>query len=138
MTLILLAISFTIALTVIAWNFSIYALPFMIGLAAFRYVYATDAGFLISGFAALGAAFLSVTLVLALLALVGNSILRVVLLVIFAAPAAIAGYALLHGVARSAFDSPVALQLLCGTGGLFVGIASMLNISGFSAGMLSR
>ncbi|MDI6025955.1 hypothetical protein QBK99_07115 [Corticibacterium sp. UT-5YL-CI-8] len=65
MTLILLAISFAIALTVIAWHFSIYALPFMVGLAAFRYVHATDAGFLMSGLAALGAAFLSVTLIVA-------------------------------------------------------------------------
>ena len=34
MTLILLAISLTITLCVIAYNFAIYALPFMVGLTA--------------------------------------------------------------------------------------------------------
>lgn len=36
MTLILLAISLSIALCVIAYNFAIYALPFMVGLTAFQ------------------------------------------------------------------------------------------------------
>ena len=45
MTLILLAISLTVALCVIAYNFAIYALPFMVGLTAFQYVHGMDAGF---------------------------------------------------------------------------------------------
>ena len=56
MTLILLAVSLSIALCVIAFNFAIYAPPFMVGLAAFRYVYATDASVAMSFIAALGAA----------------------------------------------------------------------------------
>ena len=56
MTLILLAISLSIALCVIAYNFAISALPFMVGLTAFQYVYGTDAGFFMSGLAAIGAA----------------------------------------------------------------------------------
>lgn len=138
MTLIFLAISFAIVLTIIAFRFAMYALPFMVALAAFRYVHAMDAGFVMSGVAALVAAFLTVTLVVALLAIAGNSVLRVVILVIFAAPAAAAGYALIHGVAHNAIESAIALRLLCGTGGLFVGIAAMLNISEFSAEILSR
>lgn len=49
MTLILLAISLSIALCVIAYNFAIYALPVMVGITAFQYVYGTGAGFLMSG-----------------------------------------------------------------------------------------
>ena len=65
MTLILLAISLTIAMCVIAYNFAIYALPFMVGLSAFQYVHGMEAGFLMSGLAAIGAALLSVALVIA-------------------------------------------------------------------------
>ena len=61
MTLILLAISLTITLCVIAYNFAIYALPFMVGLTAFQYVYGMEAGFLMSGFAAIGTAVLGGT-----------------------------------------------------------------------------
>lgn len=138
MTLILLAISFTIVLTIIALRLAMYALPCMIALAAFRYVHAMDANFLMSALAALGAAFLCVTLVVALLALAGDSVLRIIFLVIFAVPAAVAGYVLVHGVAHNAVESAIALRLLCGTSGLFVGIAAMFNISAFSAAILSR
>ncbi|MCW8060836.1 hypothetical protein [Agrobacterium tumefaciens] len=138
MTLIFLAISFTTMLAIIAFRFAIYALPCMVALAAFRYVHAMDAGVLMSGLAAFGAAFLSVALVVALLAIAGDSLLRIVILVSFAAPAAVAGYALVYGVAHNAVDSVIALRLLCGTGGLIVGIAAMANISAFSADLLSR
>lgn len=60
MTLILFAVSLSIALCVIAWHFAIYALPFMLGLAAFRYAHAADAGVAMSIAAALGAAGFSV------------------------------------------------------------------------------
>lgn len=76
MTLILLAISLTIALCVIAYNFAIYALPFMVGLTAFQYVYGMDAGFLLSALAALGAALLSVALVIAVVGFAKNPALR--------------------------------------------------------------
>lgn len=66
MTLILPQ-SHSITLCVIAYNFAIYALPFMVGLTAFQYVYGTDAGFFMSGLAAIGAALLSIGLVIAVL-----------------------------------------------------------------------
>lgn len=112
MTLILLAISLSIALCVIAYNFAIYALPFMVGLTAFQYVYGTGAGFLVSAFATLGAALLSVGLVIAVLGFAKKPALRLVALAIFAVPAAIAGYALVYGVTRNAIDSTIALNLL--------------------------
>ncbi|MCK9549332.1 hypothetical protein [Aquamicrobium sp.] len=46
----------SIALCVIAFIFAIYALLFMVGITAFQYVYDTDAGFMMSGFAAIGVA----------------------------------------------------------------------------------
>lgn len=138
MTLILLAISLSIALCVIAYNFAIYALPVMVGITAFQYVYGTGAGFLMSGFAALGAALLSVGLVIAVLGFAKNPALRLVALAIFAAPAAIAGYALVYGVTKNAIDSTIALNLLGGAGGLFIGIAAMLNLNALGTAVLSR
>ncbi|MCG7507825.1 hypothetical protein [Mesorhizobium retamae] len=138
MTLILLAISLSIALCVIAYNFAVYALPFMVGLTAFQYVYATNAGFLMSGLAAIGAALLSVGLVIAVLGFAKNPALRLVALAIFAVPAAIAGYALVYGVTKNAIDSTIALNLLGGAGGLFIGIAAMLNLNALGTAVLSR
>lgn len=138
MTLILLAISLSITLCVIAYNFVIYALPFMVGLTAFQYVYGTGAGFLMSGLSAIGAALLSIGLVIAVLGFAKNPALRLVALAIFAVPAAIAGYALVYGITKNAIDSTIALNLLGGAGGLFIGIAAMLNLNALGTVVFSR
>lgn len=138
MTLILLAISLTIALCVIAYNFAIYALPFMVGLTAFQYVYGMEAGFLLSALAALGAALLSVALVIAVVGFAKNPALRLIALAVFAVPAMIAGYALVHGVTKNFVDSTIMLNLLGGAGGLFIGIAAMLNLNALGTGVPSR
>lgn len=138
MTLILLAVTLSIALCVIAYNFAIYALPFMVGLTAFQYVYGTGAGFLMSGLAAVGAALLSVGLVIAVLGFTKSPALRLIALAIFAVPAAIAGYALVYGVTKNAIDSTIALNLLGGAGGLFIGIAAMLSLNALGTSVLTR
>lgn len=138
MTLILLAISLSIALCVLAFNFAIYALPFMVGLTAFQYVYGTDAGFLMSGLAAIAAALLSVGLVIAILGFAKNPALRLIALGAFAIPAFIAGYALFYGVAKNAIDPGIVLTMLCGTSGLIVGIAAMVNLNALGTVVYSR
>lgn len=137
MTLILLAISLSITLCVIAFKFAIYALPFWVGLSAFRFVYATEAGFLLSGLAAAAAALLSIGLVIAVLAIAKNPILRLLALAVFAIPAVIAGYALVHGVTHDVIESTIALNLLCGASGLIVGIAAMVNLNAVGETVLS-
>ena len=138
MTLILLAISLTIAMCVIAYNFAIYALPFMVGLTVFQYVHGAAAGFLMSGLAAIGAALLSVALVIAVVGFAKNPALRLMALAVFAIPATIAGYALVHGVTKNFIDSTIALNLLGSAGGLFIGIAAMLNLNALGTAILSR
>lgn len=138
MTLILLVISLSIALCVIAYNFAIYALPFMVGLTAFQHLHGTGAGFFMSGLAALAAAVFSVGLVIAVLGFAKNPGLRLVALATFAVPSAIAGYALVYGVTKNAIDSTIALNLLGGAGGLFIGVAAMLNINALGTAVLSR
>lgn len=138
MTLILLAISLSITACIIAYNFAIYALPFMVGLTAAQYAWSAGAGFLMSGAAAIAAALLSVAFVIAVLGFAKNPALRLFALALFAVPAAIAGYALVHGVAKNAVDSAVLLNLLGGAGGLFIGIAAMVNLNALGVSTLSR
>ncbi|MEW4460004.1 hypothetical protein AB1K42_18090 [Roseibium algicola] len=138
MTLILLAISLSVALCVLAFNFAIYALPVMTGIAVFQHVHAAGAGFGLSALAALGGAAVSVGLVIAVLGFGRNPLLRLVALTMFAAPAAIAGYALTHGLAKHALDSAIALNFLCGTCGLIVAVAAMINLSALGENVLLR
>lgn len=138
MTLILLAIFLTIVLCLIAYNLAIYALPFMVGLSTFQYVYGMEGGFLMSALAAIGAALLSIALVIAILGFAKHPAFRLVALAVFAVPATIAGYALVHGVTKTFIDSGVVLNLLGGIGGLFIGIAAMLNLYALGTSVLSR
>lgn len=80
MTLILLAISLSVTLCVLAFNFAIYALPVMAGISAFQFVHAAGAGFGPSALAALGGAAFSVGLVIAILGFARNPFLRLVAL----------------------------------------------------------
>lgn len=91
-----------------------------------------------SGFAAIGAALLSVGLVIAVLGFAKSPALRLISLAIFAVPAAIAGYALVYGVTKNAIESTIVLNLLGGAGGLFIGIAAMLNLNALGSAVLSR
>lgn len=138
MYLILLAIFLSVIACIVAYNFAIYALPFRVGLTAFQWVYATDAGFFMSGLAAIGAALLSIGFVIAILGYAKNPALRFAVLAIFAIPAAIAGYALVYGITKNAVDSAIALNILGGAGGLFIGVAAMLNLKALGTAVLSR
>ena len=138
MTLILLAISLSVALCVLAFNFAIYALPVMAGIVVFQYVHAAGSGFGLSALAALATAAVSVGLVIAVLGFARNPLLRLFALGVFVAPAAVAGYALAHGLAKHALDSELALNLLCGTCGLIVAVAAMINLNALVEDVLPR
>lgn len=141
MTLILLAISLSITLCVLAFNFAIYALPVMAGIVAFQHVYSGGAGFGLSVLAALGGAIISTALVLGVLGYAKNPFLRLGALLLFAAPAAFAGYAgyaLAHGLAKHAIESALVLNLLCGTSGFIIAIAAILNLNAIGSSALSR
>ncbi len=138
MSLILLAISLTIAFCIFAYNLAIYALPFMVGLSAAQYTWGAGGGILLSGLAAIGAALVSIGLVIAVLGFARNPALRLIALAVFAVPAVIAGYALVHGVAKNAIDPGLMLSLLSGSAGLFIGIAAMVNLNALGVSLFSR
>jgi len=136
MSLVLLAISLSIALGVLAFRFAVFALPVMTGIAAFLQVHGGGAGFGLSFLAALAGAALSVALVIAVLGFARNPFLRLGALGLFAVPAAVAGYALAHGVAKHALDPGVLLTLLCGGCGAVVSVAAMINLNALGEGLL--
>ena len=136
MSLVLLAISLSIALGVLAFRFAVFALPVMAGIAAFLQVNEGGAGFGLSFLAGLVGAALSVAFVIAILGFARNPFLRLGTLGLFAVPAAVAGYALAHGVAKHALDPGVMLTLLCGGCGAVVAVAAMINLNALGEGLL--
>lgn len=92
MILILLAVMFTAVACVIAWYLATWALPVMVAVETFRFIHATEAGFLLSVLAAGIAALLSVGLVLLVLFKAQNPILCLLARAVFVIPAMIAGY----------------------------------------------
>ena len=136
MSLVLLAISLSIALGVLAFRFAVFALPVMAGMAAFLQVHGGGAGFGLSLLAGLAGAALSVAFVIAILGFARNPFLRLGALGLFAVPAAVAGYALAHGVAKHALDPGVMLTLLCGGCGAVVAVAAMINLNALGEGLL--
>lgn len=138
MTLILLAISLTIVMCVIAYNLAIYALPVLVAISAAQYAWGAGAGVLLSSIAAAAAALLSTALVIAVVGFARNPVLRLVALSLFAVPAATAGYALVHGITRNMLDPGFGLMLLCGGGGLFIGIAAMVNLNALGEAVFPR
>ncbi|MCE8519226.1 hypothetical protein KBY31_21100 [Ruegeria pomeroyi] len=136
MSLVLLAISLSIALGVLAFRFAVFALPVMAGIAAFLQVHGGGAGFGLSFLADLAGAALSVAFVIAILGFARNPFLRLGALGLFAVPAAVAGYALAHGVAKHALDPGVLLTLLCAGCGAVVAVAAMINLNTLGEGLL--
>jgi hypothetical protein len=53
---------------------------------------------------------------------------------IFAAPAAVAGYALVHGITKEAVPSEIWRQIFCIIGGGFVGVSALMRLAAPLAG----
>lgn len=113
---------------VLAYTLAIYALPFMLALAVARFAYGTGAGWLGAGIVGLVAGAASFGVLTFLFAVLRAPVLRIALALIFAAPAAVAGYALVHGVTAEAVPSPVWRQIFCLAGGAGVGVAAMIRL----------
>src|SRR5690606_834597 len=124
MSVVLIAI-----LCVVAYTLAIYALPFMLGLTAAQFAYQTGSGFIgagLVGLVAAGAAFGILALLFDTLRL---PILRRIVALLCAAPAAIAGYALVHGVTKESVPSEIWRQIFCIVGGGFVGVSALMRLA---------
>ena len=115
-------------LCVLFFTLATYALPFMLGLEVARFAYHTGSGFLgavvvgvVAGAAVFGLAFLP-------LGIVRLPVLQIVAALIYAAPAVVAGYALVYGITHEYVPSDIWRQLFCIAGGIFVGVSALLRL----------
>lgn len=116
-------------LCVLAYTLATYALPFMFALAAARFAYETGAGFNGAGLIGVAAGVVSFGVLSLLFAAAKVLILRITIALIFAAPAAVAGYALVHGVAGEFVPSPIWRAIFSAIGGIVTGLSAFAKLA---------
>jgi hypothetical protein len=133
----LMSVALVGILCVVAYTLATYALPLMLGFAVARFGYHTGSGLIGASFIGLSAAVAAFGVFSVLFATLRSSILRLIVALIFAAPAAIAGYALVHGVTHEAIPSAIWRQIFCFVGGALVGVSALMRLAGCKAAAAS-
>lgn len=126
---IVMSVAAIATLSILAYRLATHALPFMIALAAARFAYGTGAGLVGAGLVALAAAAASFAILAFLFAAARAPILRLTIALVFAAPAAVAGYAIVHGVAAEIVPSPIWRQIFSVMGAIAVGISALARLA---------
>lgn len=116
-------------LCVLAYTLATDALPFMLAVAAARFACGAGAGLIGAGLIGLLAGVASFGIVTLLFATVRAPVLRIAIAVIFAAPAAVAGYALVHGVAGEFVPSPTWRAIFSAMGALAAGLSALAKLA---------
>jgi len=124
----LTSVALIAGLSVLAYTLAVYTLPFMLAVEAARFSYATGSGLIGAGLVGLVAGAAAYGLLVFAFASLRSPVLRLIVALIFAAPAAVAGYALAHGVTREAVPSEVWRQIFCITSGGFVGVLALVRL----------
>jgi hypothetical protein len=125
----LMSVALIAGLCVLAYTLAVYAPPFMLGVEAARFAYGTGSGLIGAGLVGLVAGAAAYGLLVFVFASLRSPILRLIVALVFAAPAAVAGYALVHGVTREAVPSEVWRQIFCIIGGGFVGVSALMRLA---------
>ena len=125
----LMSVALVAVLCVVAYKLAVYALPFMLGLTAAQFAYQTGSGVIGAGLVGLVAAGVAFGILALLFETLRTPILRLIVALIFAAPAAVAGYALVHGITKEAVPSEIWRQIFCIIGGGFVGVSALLRLA---------
>lgn len=112
-----------------AYTLATYALPLMLGLAAARVAYHTSSGLIGACFIGLIAAAAAFGVFSVLFATLRSPILRLAVAVVFAVPAVIAGYTLVHGVTFEVIPSAIWRQIFCFIGGALVGVSALMRLA---------
>ncbi len=128
----LMSVALVGILCVVAYTLATYALPLMLGFAVARFAYQTGSGLIGASFIGVVAAAAAFAVFSVLFATLRSPILRLIVALVFAAPAAIAGYALVHGVTYEAIPSAIWRQIFCIIGGALVGVSALMRLAGSS------
>jgi hypothetical protein len=125
----LMSVALIAILCVVAYRLAVYALPFMLGLTGAQFAYQTGSGLIGAGLVGLLAVGVAFGILALLFDTLRQPVLRLIVALIFAAPAAVAGYALVHGVTREAVPSEIWRQTFCIIGGVFVGASALMRLA---------
>ncbi|MBY6243432.1 hypothetical protein [Methylosinus sp. Sm6] len=112
------------------FTFAVFALPFYAGLTVGAWAFHTGAGWL--GGAVIGVIAAGVTFGVGQLALafVPWTWLRLAIVLVYAAPATIAGYYATHGIAQMAMPSATWQMIFSFVGAVAVGVTALIRIAG--------
>lgn len=116
-------------LCVLAYTLAVYALPFLLGLIAAQFAYQTGSCLIGAGLVGLFSAGVAFGILAGLFEIIRSPVLRLIVALIFAVPAAVAGYALVHGNTKEAVPSDIWQQIFCIVGGGFVGVAAWMRLA---------
>ena len=125
----LMSVALVAVLCVVAYKLAVYALPFLLGLTAAQFAYQTGSGVIGAGLVGLVSAGVAFGILALLFETLRTPILRLVVALIFAAPAAVAGYALVYGITKEAVPSEIWRQIFCLIGGGFVGVSALMRLA---------
>lgn len=115
------------------FTLAVYALPYFVGLTVGIWSYHTGAGWLggmVVGFVAAG---LTLGIGQLLLAFVQPIWLRLIIALVYAAPATAAGYSATYGIAQMAMPSATWQMIFSIVGAIAVGITAWVRITGMAA-----
>jgi hypothetical protein len=116
-------------LWVLAYRLAVYVLPVMLGLEIARITYLTGAGMIGASLIGFIAGALAYGLLSILYVSVRSPAARIAVGLIFALPAAAAGYALISGISANTVPSEHWRVMFCILGGLLVGSAAFKRLS---------
>jgi hypothetical protein len=116
-------------LCVLAYRLAVYALPVMLGFAVARIAYQTGAGMIGAGIIGFIAGTVAYGLLSVLFVSLRSPAARTAVGMIFALPAAGAGYALISGIGANTIPSELWRLMFCVLGGLLVGSAALTRLS---------
>ncbi|MTH66452.1 hypothetical protein [Paracoccus shanxieyensis] len=126
--LMLMTMALLASLCVLAYTLAVYALPFMLGVEVARWAYASGSGLIGAGLVGLVTGAVAYGLLIVLFMAVRPPMLRLAVALVFAAPAAAAGYALVHGITREAMPSEVWRTIFCLIGGGVTGTSALMRL----------
>ena len=116
-------------LCVLAYRLAVYALPVMLGFEITRIAYQTGAGMIGASIIGFIAGAVAYGLLSVLYVSVRSPAARIAVGLIFALPAAAAGYVLISGISANTIPSELWRLMFCVLGGLLVGSAAFTRLS---------
>ena len=127
---ILLAIAALVFMCWLLFTLAIYALPLFVGLSAAFWAHSTGAGLLGAVLIGFGAGIGTLVLGQLLFATVRTPIIRLAIALLFAVPAAVAGFHAVHGIVGIGSSSQIWRNVLGSVGAVVVGATAWMRLAG--------